>query len=361
MIDFNDLLVNRFIIHTINAKQNGQDNATVDASSEVSEIDNNVLEIIKSRLIDAAGRNSKAFELDIENSEADSFFDLSNRIVGLDNQAFIHISTEIAKLLADSQRRTSIPGGYLLILDCMDNVTNFPVIVVIKAEPHEALQFSTDRGCSQVNVLQKVFLSPSQKLYKIGVLYKRTDDETQNINEKFGCFLYDDQFRTDTHPAEYFYKEFLGFTVGNNAKIQSQRFYDKTRHFIMSSDENSETKALLVSALKNEFVINQNDTVNPINFANRYISNKKGLRDSYIGDVCQELPFSIVKDNSLIKSKIVKRKIDFPSNINLTGPEDGFDNKVEIISELDDCQKLDAKNPNYTIVKITGKPYSSNE
>lgn len=361
MINFNNLLVNRLIIHTINAKQEGQDSATVDASNEISEIDHNVLEIIRNRLIDAAGRNSKAFELDIENSNPYSFFELSSEISELDEAAFIQRTTEIAELLADSQRRVSIPGGYLLILDCLDNESNLPVIIVIKAEPHEALQFSINGGHSQVNVLHKVFLSPSQKLYKIGIIYKKTDIETENVNEQFGCFLYDDQFRTDTHPAEYFYNDFLGFTVGNNAKIQSQRFYDKTKNFILTNVQDLETKALLVSALKNEFSINQNDTVNPINFATTYIPTENGLRDTYIGDVCQELPFAIVKDDSLIRTKLAKRKIDFPSNINLTGPEEGFDNRVEIISDADVIQNLEADNPNYTIVKISGKPYSSNE
>jgi hypothetical protein len=164
MIDFNNLLVNRLIIHTINAKQEGQDSATVDASNEISEIDHNVLEIIRTRLIDAAGRNSKAFELDIDNTNPDSFYELSNKIGELNKKKFIQRTTEIAELLADCQRKVSIPGGYLLIMDCLDNDTNLPVIIVIKAEPHEALQFSISVGHTQVNLLSKVFLSPSPDL-----------------------------------------------------------------------------------------------------------------------------------------------------------------------------------------------------
>jgi hypothetical protein len=361
MIDFNNLLVNRLIIHTINAKQEGQDSATVDPTNEISEIDNNVLEIIRNRLIDAAGRNSKAFELDIENSNPNSFFELSSEIHKLNETAFIQRTSEIAELLADSQRIVSIPNGYLLLLDCLNNENNLPVVIVIKAEPHEALQFSTNGGHTQVSVLHKVFLSPSQKLYKIGIIYKKNDEETENVNEQFGCFLYDDQFRADTHPAEYFFKDFLGFTVGNNAKIQSQRFYNKTKNFILTNVQTLEIKTLLVSALKNEFLINQNETVNPINFATTYMPTENGLRDAYIGDVCQELPFAIVKDDSLIKTKLAKRKIDFPSNINLTGPEEGFDNRVEIITDEDTIRNLEVDNPNYTIVKILGKPYFSNE
>lgn len=360
MIDFNNLLVNRLIIHTINAKQERQDTATVDPSDEISEIGHHVLEIIRTRLIDAAGRNSKAFELDIDNVNPNSFFDLSNNISDLGENEFIQQTTEIAELLAYSQRRVSIPGGYLLIMDCWDNETDLPIVIVIKAEPHEALQFSIDGGHTQVSVLTKVFLSPSQKLYKIGIIYRKTQEELEDVNERFGCFLYDDQFRADTHPAEYFYKDFLGFSVGNNSKIQSQRFYDKTKHFVIENVEDFETKTALISALKNEFVINQDDTINPLNFANTYIPTRDGLRDLYIGDICQELPFSIVKDDSLLKARLTKRKIDFPNNINLSGPEESFDNKVEIIDE-DSIDALDAGSTEYTIVKIMGKPYSSNE
>ena len=361
MIDFNSLNVKRIIIHTINSKQNGQDSASVDFSNEILVIVENVLAIIKVRLMDAAGRNSKAFELKIEDASEGSFYDLSRNLDELSNAEFIASTSRIADLLADCQRKTSIPGGYLIIMNCTDDETNLPVQIVIKAEPHEALQFSNIDGHSQLNVLQKVFLSPSQKLYKIGIIYAKTDEVLENLNDQFGCFLYDDQFRTDTHPAEYFYKDFLGLSVGENAKIQSQRFYDKTEKFILSNIVDTETKANLLSVLKTEFSTNENPTVNPLNFANTNIPIANGLRDSYIGDVCQELPFSIVKDSILIKTRLSKRKIDFPSQINVMGPEDNFDNKVVIIDNLDELNALEIDNPEYTIIKIIGRPYSSNE
>lgn len=361
MIDFNSLLVNRLIIHTINPKQENQDSATVDASNEISDVDHNVLEIIRNRLIHAAGRNSKAFELDIDNVNTDSFFHLSENISDLDKDEFIERTTDIAELLADSQRRTSIPGGYLLIMDCLDNDINLPVIIVIKAEPHEALQFSIAGGHTQLNVLRKVFLSPSQKLYKIGVIYRKTEEDVDDINTCYGCFLYDDQFRTDSHPAEYFYKDFLGFSVGENAKIQSQRFYDKTESFIIGNITDSDLRMSLIVSLKNEFIQTQNPTINPYNFANNYMPVAGGLRDLYIGSVCHELPFSIVKDISLIKIRLSKRKINFPSDIKVSGPEANFDNKVEVISDVDVLGALDVNSEEYTVLRILGKPYSENE
>jgi len=361
MIDFNTLNVNRLIIHTINNKKEGQDSATVAPSNEISVVDENVLELIKIRLIDAAGRNSKAFELDIEYTQQGSFFQLSNSIKDLDEEGFIKRTTEITDLLADSQRRTSIPGGYLMVMDCQDSETALPVIVVIKAEPHEALQFSISGGQTLLNVLRKVFLSPSQKLYKIGILYQKVaDDEVEDI-EKYGCFLYDDQFRTDTHPAEYFYKDFLGFSVGTNSKIQSQRFYDKTKTFITTEVSDFGAKKDLLLALKQEFTVNQVDTVSPINFANTFLPQANGLRDKYIGEVCNELPNSVVKDKSLIKNRLSKRKVNFPRNINLSGPEESFDSQVEILNEQSIINDLNPNSEEYTVIKIAGKPYSTSE
>lgn len=360
MIEFNNLKINRFIIHTIIAKQNSNDSAKIEASNEISSINTDVLEIFRNRLIAAAGRNSKAFELEIEDSTANSFFELSKNIFDHDDEKFILKTTEIAELLAQSQRKVSIPGGFLIILDCLNEVNNLPVIIVIKAEPHEALQFSNFNGQTQVNVLEKVFLSPSQKLYKIGMIYKKTNQDVGDLNEKFGFFLYDDQFRTDNHPAEYFYKDFLGFTVGNNSKIQSQIFYKKTEDFIKRYIDNN-SKNLLLLELKNQFLLNQNSTINPINFANTYIPIANDLRDKYIREVCHDLPHSIVKDISLISKKLTNRIINFPNKINLSGPEEDFDSRVEIIEDTDLNRIIDLNISEYTILKILGKPYFQDE
>ncbi len=64
----------------------------------------------------------------------------------------------------------------------------------------------------------------------------------------------------------------------------------------------STTKGAMLLALKTEFTLNQEATVNPLNFANLHMPSEDGVRDSYIADVCHELPFAIVKDNILIKS-----------------------------------------------------------
>jgi len=135
-------------------------------------------------------------------------------------------------LLARAQTKQSIPGGYLIVMDCSDATSDYFACIVIKAEPHEALQLARIDGRDQLAVLDKVFLSPSQKFFKIGIIYQRSDEENVDLNHQYGTLLFDDQFRPDGQPAEYFYKDFLGFSANRNNKIQSKRFYHKTESFI---------------------------------------------------------------------------------------------------------------------------------
>lgn len=363
MFDVNFLSINRLIIHKIIAKLPERDTATVEYSDEVVNPNETVLALLKARLVDAVGRNSRAFELSIQESHEGTFFDLATRLHGGTNEEFIRLSSDIADSLADSQTRTNIPGGFLIVIDCHNVDTRHEIAVVIKAEPHEALQLEQVGGRSHLNLLEKVFLSPSQKLYKIGVVYRKEQDDitdASGVNDRFGCFIYDDQFRTESRPAEYFYDHFLGFSIGDNGKIQSQRFYEKSENFIKSIDVDYETKIEMLNALAITFTADLNNTISPAEFARDHIPAEDGIRDQFFEVVCEDLPIAIVKDKSLIRRRLLNRKIDFPERINVIGPVEGFDANVEIISDRGNLLDLDVDSEEYTIVKISGRPFRGN-
>jgi hypothetical protein len=357
-IQFNDLVVTRMIMHTIIAKLENQDRATVDPDDEQELLatDDEVIITIKKRLIDAAGKSSKAFtlELDDDYQSQGTFYQLCHGLKPKSDADFIRTSRAIAELLAYTQTRTNIPGGYMIFLECENQ--GKAIYIVIKAEPHEALQKL--QGQSHLSLLKKVFLSPSQRLYKIGILAEKQEATGATPNDLYDCFLFDDQFRLISHPAEYFYKEFLGFSVGNNAKIQSERFYDKTENFIIEKVEDLDTKSDLLQTLRNEFITNQNATLTPEEFARTYMPTP-ALRDEYIGEIVHELPPTIVKDDTLLKNRINKRKVDFPSNIKLTGPNDVFDDSVQFIHNIDELERSIEDEGEFTIIKIKGVPYKS--
>ncbi|MBD0332780.1 MAG: nucleoid-associated protein [Chitinophagaceae bacterium] len=269
------------------------------------------------------------------------------------DEEFITISQEAADLLAESQKRLNIPGGYLLVMDCLDEISETSIYIIIKAEPHEALRRID--GQSQISLIDKVFLSPTQKLFKIGIVYEKENPLSEQPNDRYGCFLYDDQFRLASHPAEYFYKDFLGFSVGTNRKIQSQRFFDKTERFIRENIVDIDQKVEMLRALRIEFTANQNDTVSPSQFSQTYLPAE--LRGQYMDEIGHELPIAIVKDTTLIKNKLNKRRIDFPNNIYIIGPAEGFDDLVHII-QADELGEIDLQDSNTTLIKIVGKPFS---
>ena len=258
-----------------------------------------------------------------------------------------------------SQTRNNIPGGYIIIIDAIDEETNLAIYIVIKAEPHQVLLYDNSTGISKIELLDRVFLSPSQKLFKLAILFENQllQDEA-SANENYGCFLFDDQFRTDGHPAEYFYKDFLGFSVGKNAKIQSKLFFDKTETFLLDNVPDYETKNELLTVLKTQFTADQNETITPSIFNNNFLP--EPLRNLYTEQIIPSLAPSFVKDQTLLRSKLHNKKIVFPNNIKISGPDELFDQHVEVISD-DDLQNLDSLDGQYTILKIMGKPFQHDE
>ena len=339
--------------------------------NELLNLTSEVTDLLITRLTDAAGRNSKAFNLVIENTSSESFFGQCHQLKTKTDSEFIAASKRIGDLLALCQARTNIPGGYFIFLQAFDPTNEIPLYIAIKAEPHSALQRRP--GQTQLERLQ-VFLSPSQKLYKIGIIYKNViEEETQQLlsgeengqvqtteedNSEFLCFLYDDQFRAESHPAEYFYKDFLGFSIGKNGKIQSSRFFQKTEKFIIEKIPDFEQKSAILNALRTEFSENQLPLITPSEVARHYMPTP-ALQDEYISEVAHELPPSFVKDSTLIKGRINKRKVDFPNDVKIVGPNEQFDEKVKIILDTNDLGDIDLSDENITVVVIEGKPYQN--
>src|SRR5690242_11753541 len=89
MLNFNNLSFERLIVHHIAAKQPHEDAASPHYENDLFQITDKVETKIKERLIDAAGKNSKAFELELESTETGSFFDLAKDLRSYSKKVFI--------------------------------------------------------------------------------------------------------------------------------------------------------------------------------------------------------------------------------------------------------------------------------
>lgn len=361
MFNFFDLDVKRAIAHEIFQKEPGQPNSVVIESENLLELDENVIYTILERLSTASEKVNKTFDLMIGDSHDESFYGLTSSFKFLDDTEFISRTKLIANKLAEAQTSSRIPGGYIVVIDAKRRESEKQVSIVIKAELHDALILYE----SSMRLLDHVFLSPSQKLFKFGIIYELEDAEIEERepqlqfpNNKWSALIYDDQFRVDSKPAEYFYKDFLGFTTIGNGIIQTKRFFDKTNKFIHDYYEDFETKEDMLTRLHDVFVDQNLEKITPKSFVNN-ITGTADLKQQFENEVINKLPENIENNPVLVRSNLNRKNITFPGDIKVAGPVDNIETNLEIIKDNDDLKSLDANHPNYTIVKIAGKPYSS--
>ena len=357
LISFNYIRIQRAIMHEIRPKQDGQEHGSAIYESRIMTLNHKAEKVLKERLVDAAGHNSKAFEMEISQYQDGNFFGLCRSIQNASDEQFIEVSKQIAGLLATTQNRKKIPGGYFIFLECKFPMGNDKAIyVVIKAEPHQALS----KDSFNIKALDDIFLSPSQKLYKKGIIIERENvlKDKEFPNNQYGAILMDQQFNpTGNYPAVYFSKDFLGFSADQNAKIQSKKFYEMTSDFIKENIENFEDQMNLLSVLNTTFTVNQESVITLAEFAETNFKNED-IQDEFLNKVGTQLPDTFLKDSTLIKGNLKRKKVNFPDNINVVGPDNVFMEKVTFIRNQDDLAELKLSNE-FTIVKIQGKPYQS--
>lgn len=358
MINFFDVNFDRVVVHKIIPKTKDTDSGNTLVADHLVEVSPQTIQTIQDRLYDAAS-SSKYFQLAVEDSTESGFFGYAKDLHDSNEQRFLEYTGKMAELMAESMKTGTIPGGYLIVVQGKTERTEKKVIVAIKAEMHDAMSFKNN----EINLIEDVFLSPSKKFFKFGVLFEYNEPQKEDFtefefpNNLWGAFIFDQQFRPESSLAEYFYRDFLGFTTEMNPKIQSRRFYNETEKFILDNVLELNTKKDMLNLLDYEFTQNTNENdISPRDFADTYIHDE-ALNQDYKDDIAEYLPSIIEKDSSLIKSKLFNKRIIFPNNIKIAGSKDAIDANVEIISNEEDLRELSTLQDGYTIIKIKGRPY----
>lgn len=337
MIYYSKLLIQRVIMHRICSKVSGLiDSASVNPSDSMIELNDNLKRILQDRLITSFGNQSKSFELSIANTAEGSCFSLIKDLHAVDDTTFIALSKDIAELLASAQGNKQIPGGYFLLLDCVQH-DGSPVYICLKAEAHSALSVTGNSA----QALENIILSPAQKMYKAAVFEQVSSGTPLDCNN-FRAYLFDSQFNSGTKLAEYFYKDFLGLTISDNARILTKQFYELMNAtidaaYLTDVEKSYECKDSLYTVINNH-----ETTINPSAIISEIIELDK--RDLFIRKVVNVLPSSFPKDTNLLQNVLRSKNLRFGDSIRLSVRNDGLNN-ISISS--------DPENPNVKIIRIT--------
>ncbi len=358
MINFYELEFKRVVLHQIVPKSDGLEHATIMPDENLFELNDDVVNIIKERLAKSASKVSKAFEPEIEDYMGGTFFGICETLKDKGNSNFIASTVDIAMLLARAQTKNNIPGGSFIFIEAQTK-TFKTWYIAIKAEWNKALRYEIHNRQSTIKLLDDIFLDSSSKNFKVGAIYEKDESgfEVPYPNSLYGAYFYDEQFTIDSKPAEYFYKDFLGLTLDSLPKIQSMKFFKSTDNFIKTFVDSHESKDNLLQALKQEFMTNEKPSVSPSEFAQMYF-HEPDVKNTYMNEVVPYLPKTVQKDSTLILNKLEKKRVDFPNNIALTGPERTFEYSVQIISSKSEIEDINFED-DVTILKIKGKPYQN--
>lgn len=292
--------------------------------------------IFRTRMHDAFSQGGKAFELSINDVEDGSAFSMTHGLRQCNDATFIAKSLSLANKLADTQTKKSIPHGFFVLLDCVYPQNNFPVYVLMKAEPHDAVEISTNVA----RALENIILSPSQKMYKAACFQQIS---AEGGHRGYRAYLFDEQFASRAQLAEYFYKDFLGLSINSNDKVLTKMFFCRMTDTIKDKYENDYVKKNDVEAVLDSEMRNQNLAFNPREVINRIIDVDD--RDYFYRRVIREdLPTSFRKNLSLIDSRMMRRSMSISDQIKIFAPQDLFQEQNFIIDRETDDE--------YVIVKI---------
>lgn len=330
MINFNDLDIVRARMHKIHSKLSMYRETTeVEYIEDTFVLDEGIKTIIRERLIQSFGNQSKSFELSIDEDGEGSCFDLVKDLAQSNDDDFFEVSKAIADLLAESQGSKNIPSGYFLLLECK-KTDQLPLYVIIKAETHSAINV----GGNHTEALQNLILSPAQKLYKSAIFEQTSESDSSLTKANFKVYLFDSQFNDGSKLANYFYKDFLGFSILTNSALLTKNFYQLFNNTIDKEFKNDAEKANDYKTGLMACLNNQRSIINPHEVVCDIIPVEK--RDSFISNVVENCPPSFSKDSRLIERSLSHKSVYLSDKVKLFAPTEMFNSVISIESDPND-------------------------
>lgn len=342
-----NLRVRRICLHEVQKRNEDRQAMPVTYGTELLQLDGRGLEAFTSRVHSAFKSDAQCMDMTIASHGAGSIADLGSKIVTATDRQFVQQSRAFADQLNQHQHSRSIPGGLVVVFDGTVGNPSTQFFAVMKAEMHEGFL----RGANlSVEFVESLFLSPKNKLYKIG-FFKANNSPAQALPEGWSAVLYDKQLsaRDREGAAGYFHGSFLGLEIPESSAHQTRKFFEKTRHFIGKSDLAEEDKVDLYNSLYAYLKVDQSPTVQVGAFADRFMNDDLG--ESY-RDFMRSEKFparAIAKDLSEVSGSLRVRKFRFSQSIVLSGPPEAISNRVTI--EVPEAGAGEA----FTVITIRGE------
>ena len=322
-MDLTKLEVGRLIIHKIIGKT-GKADAYCIPAGHLHKLEDETEETLISRITTAVLRSKRFFETKVNDTNENSFWNLGKELAVMNKKDFIDQTKKIAKVAENAHQKGTIPGGLLIIIDC--KIDSFNSIVVVKAELQEAL---TLKGNS-VELVKELFLSPAKEFYKIGILIHKNKRNKQVVS--FDSYVYDDNFNPGKRDiAEYFYKDFLGFSTSDNDKLKTNNFLKDFVLFVDNNVKDFQSRKNIKIRIKADYRESASRIIDPSSYKEFFESDSK-MDKEFNEQILNKYPQSFSKNLQLVDPSLQKSSLSIANGLRLVGDSRIVDEYVDIIN-----------------------------
>ncbi len=345
-IDLQGLTVERIIVHHVFKRDENRQPVAPRYGTALVQLPVDALYAFQVRITEALGHRSHGLGMSIANDSQGSFFQQAASAMRSRDDDFIATTGALALELARIQSNKDLSASKLIFIAGRAGASSWPYLAVIKAELQDGFAESNEG----FEYLRDLFLTPSQRLYKVGFLHNVVTNPPAGSGmfdpTDYETFLFDHLLTMNEtrNAAHYFYSTFLGMEILTSDKRLTQEFFENSRDFINTLQADQEQKVSLFEALRTELRSNR-ATLQTEQFADSYLD--ENVRGEYIDYMTSkgvpQAAFS--KSLEYIQSRLRRpQQMKFRSGVKLTAPSD----------QLHQLVTVDEEHADYTIVRING-------
>lgn len=332
IIDLSSIIIEKLIVHDIPKHKKSEIIITPSYSEQESSTTDGMRVFFKGK-ITAALLGKKSFKICIDPKKDSPVPLYIKNILKKDKDSFVSDSKKIADRLLASQDGVNA-AGILLVISGKISDKNTCIILKLERDNGIQLELNTETNSFDLIDIKNLMLTQKTKIFKVALFIQRDD-----FDIKYDGFLTDYQIdmKAKKEIQTFFMDNFLGCVPFQDPKFSTQKFYNYTRTYIDTLDDEI-VKAKYTQDL-NSYIQKNQGTVNPREFAEDYFETPedKDNYKKYLVEKGFSFDNAYLKDTALIINKIRKITITFENDISIIGNKGTIDDKVQLI-KLDNGQ-----------------------
>ncbi|MDP8202696.1 MAG: nucleoid-associated protein [Candidatus Tenebribacter burtonii] len=323
-IDSSSIIIERIIVHNIPKHLKGDFSIEPNYSEQESKLSDGLRLFFKDKVVQSLN-SDRAFKICFNDESTSPISWIVNDIFGSGGSKIIDQSKLIAKHLFEIQVGSNAAGILVIIFG---KVSKKNTCIILKLERDKGAQLTLDQTTHSYNIqeVKDLMLTQKTKIFKSALFIPRSDFET-----KYDGIITDYQIdiRAKKEVRTWFMDIFLGCIPFEDPKITTQYFYNYTKQFVFTLDDEIQ-KAKYIQDL-NSYIQKNNQTLSPKEFADDYLLTSKHKNDYKNYLLTKNFTFSsFPKDTSQIDRLIKKFVVSFENGISIIGKDGTFNKNVKL-------------------------------